>query len=48
LEAVDVCWNSKKEQIRSQERPAAEAAYQQARDTYRQILQQSYDDRPRQ
>ena len=40
--AVDVCWNAKRERIRESERPAAEAAYQQARTVYQSILDE-YD-----
>ena len=32
--AVDICWEAKQNAIRESERPAAEAAYQQARDYY--------------
>src|SRR5690606_23228471 len=35
LEAVDVCWNSKKNAIRPSEREAAAAAYDAAREAYR-------------
>jgi hypothetical protein len=38
LQAVDVCWNSKRERIRENERPAAEAAYQHARSVYQAIV----------
>ncbi|MFN5584866.1 MAG: CehA/McbA family metallohydrolase, partial [Planctomyces sp.] len=38
LQAVDVCWNSKRERIREDERPAAEAAYQHAREVYQAIV----------
>ena len=41
LEAVDVCWKSKVEAIREDERPAAQAAYEHAREAYRRILQES-------
>ena len=37
LEAVDVCWNSKKGLIRESEREAAAAAYEVARQAYRRI-----------
>ncbi|MEC7448070.1 MAG: CehA/McbA family metallohydrolase [Planctomycetota bacterium] len=45
LEAVDVCWKSKVNNIREFERPAAKAAFDEARRTYTQILVESYDDR---
>ena len=35
--AVDVCWNAKQKQIRASERPAAQAAYDQARRYYEQV-----------
>jgi len=38
LDAVDVCWNAKLPGLRSQEREAAEAAYESARAAYRKIL----------
>ena len=38
LDAVDVCWNSKKGRIRESEREAAQAAYDHARKAYREIL----------
>jgi hypothetical protein len=44
-EAVDVCWNSKKNNTRSAERPAAEQAYQHARNTYDNLLKKAFDDR---
>ena len=44
LDAVDTCWNSKKNQIRASEKEAAEAAYEVAREAYRKILAESYDD----
>ena len=37
LEAVDVCWESKSPAIRESEREAARAAYDHARQVYRQI-----------
>ena len=43
--AVDVCWNAKKNNTRSAERPAAEQAYQHARNHYDAIIKQAYDDR---
>lgn len=44
LESVDRCWESKEPQIREEERAAAKAAYDHAREAYRQILAESYDD----
>lgn len=44
LEAVDVCWNAKKGNIRESERSEAAAAFDVARDAYRKILSESYDD----
>ncbi len=41
LDAVDVCWNSKLPKIREEEKEAAEAAYEKARQAYRQILAES-------
>ena len=41
LDAVDVCWDAKKNQIRESERPEAEAAYDVARRVYAQILRES-------
>ena len=41
LDAVDVCFNSKKGRIREGEREAAKAAYDHARDAYRKILAES-------
>ncbi len=43
-EAVDVCWEAKKGQIREAELPAAEAAYNQARDVYDNVLAGSVAD----
>jgi hypothetical protein len=40
-EAVDQCWKMKQANIRSQERPAAEAAYDKARKIYDKIIQDS-------
>ena len=37
-EAVDVCWNSKKSQIRKSEQEAAKAAYDQSAKTYDMII----------
>jgi hypothetical protein len=44
LDAVDRCWESKQPQIREGEREAAKVAYDHARATYRQILEESHDD----
>ncbi len=44
LDAVDVCWNSKKGNTRKHELASAEAAYNVAREAYRKILAESYDD----
>ena len=44
LEAVDVCWNSKVERIREEEREEAAAAYEVARKAYQAILEESHDD----
>ena len=38
LQAVDVCWGSKKDGIRAEELDAARAAYEHARETYRAIV----------
>ncbi len=38
LRAVDQCWRQKAPQISARERPAAERAYEHARQTYRRIL----------
>jgi len=42
--AVDVCWNAKKRAIRDKERPAAQAAYDKAREIYQKIAQDSTTD----
>ena len=42
--AVDVCWNSKQRMIRGDDRPAAEKAYQEAREIYDRIIRESADD----
>ena len=41
--AVDQCWKMKQANIRSQERPAAQAAYDKARKVYDKIIQKSSD-----
>ena len=45
LKAVDVCWNAKKGRIRKEEQDAAAAAFEKAREAYRTILDESFDDR---
>lgn len=44
LDSVDVCWKSKRPQIRKHERAEAKAAFDVAREAYRKILAESYDD----
>ncbi len=44
LEAVDRCWAAKKPVIRKEELAAAEAAYDHAREVYRKIVVESFDD----
>ena len=44
LEAIDVCWSQKEPRTRDAEKAAAAAAYEQARDAYRKILTDSFDD----
>ncbi len=44
LDAVDVCWEHKQAAIRESERPAAEKAFEAARQTYRKILSESLAD----
>jgi hypothetical protein len=41
LKAVDVCWNAKLGNTRQAERPAAQAAYDFAREAYRRILSET-------
>ena len=43
-EAVDVCWNAKKERIRESERAEAKAVFDVARQAYDKIIDESYDD----
>lgn len=45
LEAVDICWGAKQNQIRPAERTEAAAAYQSAREIYAERLSESFDDR---
>jgi hypothetical protein len=40
---VDQCWKMKQSNIRQEERPAAEAAYNSARNVYDKIIQTSTD-----
>lgn len=42
--AVDVCWEKKSRGTRKDELPAAEAAYQKAREAYDAIIKQSWND----
>ena len=44
LDSVDLCWASKSPAIRKDELTAAKDAYDHARNVYRQILAESYDD----
>jgi hypothetical protein len=44
LDAVDRCWASKSPLIRKSELNAARVAYDFARDTYRRIVEEAYDD----
>ncbi|MBS1790160.1 MAG: CehA/McbA family metallohydrolase [Acidobacteria bacterium] len=44
LNAVDQCWSQKAPKISAKERPAAEAAYEHARQVYRRILGESKTD----
>ena len=41
IKAVDTCWNSKQNRIRTSEKAAASEAYNQARAIYAQILNES-------
>jgi hypothetical protein len=43
-DAVDVCWNAKRGQIREPERPAAKKAYDEARAIYEKVLKESLAD----
>lgn len=43
-DAVDVCWNAKRGQIRQEERPIAKKAYDEARAMYEAILKESVTD----
>src|SRR5690606_20787615 len=44
LDCVEQCWKQKQRAIRDAERDAAQAAYDQAREAYRRILAESFDD----
>lgn len=44
VKAVDQCWSSKERQIRQSERAEAKAAYDQAREAYQRILEESTAD----
>lgn len=44
-QAVDVCWNAKRNQIRESERAEAKAAYDHAKATYLRIAEEAFDDR---
>ena len=44
IDAVDVCWNSKKERIRENERAEAKAAYDKSKADYQKILAEAHDD----
>jgi hypothetical protein len=44
LDAVDVCWKAKVNNIRPAEREAAAKAYDVAREAYKKVLDQAYDD----
>jgi len=45
LDAVDVCWNQKEKQTRTEEKEAAAAAYDVARKAYAGVLSEAFDDR---
>jgi hypothetical protein len=42
-QAVDKCWEQKEKNIRQSEKPAAEAAYNKAREVYEKIIQEATD-----
>jgi len=44
LNAVDVCWRQKEKAIREPEKAAAAAAYERAREVYRQVLNEAQGD----
>ena len=43
LAAVDQCWRQKRDQIKPEERPAAEAAYDRARAVYQRLLDEGIE-----
>jgi hypothetical protein len=43
LKAVDQCWLQKRDQIKADERVAAEAAYERARGVYRRLLDEGIE-----
>jgi hypothetical protein len=45
LQVVDVCWEMKQGKIREHERATAAAAFEVARQAYRPIRDESFDDR---
>ena len=47
LDGVEQCWKSKASNIRKSERAAARDAYDYAREAYRKILAESFDDTKR-
>ena len=47
LDAVETCWNQKVKQTRENEKAAARAAYDVARDAYAKVLAEAFDDRPK-
>lgn len=44
VDAVETCWKQKEPRTRKEEKAAAEAAYNMARQAYQKILQESFDD----
>ena len=44
LDAVEKCWKQKEPRIRAEEKAAASAAYDVARQAYQKILSESFDD----
>jgi hypothetical protein len=45
LDAVDTCWKQKEPRIREHEKEDAQDAFEAARQAYRKILEESFDDR---
>ncbi|HEX5104915.1 MAG TPA: CehA/McbA family metallohydrolase, partial [Pirellulaceae bacterium] len=45
IDAVETCWNQKVKGTRESEKAAARAAYDVARDTYKKVLAEAFDDR---